>query len=76
MTLDQLPINLPAAVLDIHPVNTVEAQRLISMGFTVRSKITVIRKIHRGHMIHCRVGSVEFAIRSATARLITVKIDE
>ena len=67
MTLNKLPLNHLATIIDVGD------KRLVSMGFTVGSKIKVIRKIHSGHMIHCKISNVEFAIRADTAKQVMLR---
>ena len=67
MTLNKLPLNHLATIVDV------TNHRLVSMGFTVGSKIKVIRKIHSGHMIHCKVSNTEFAIREDTAKEVKLR---
>jgi len=67
MTLNKLPLNQLATITSVGDT------RLVSMGFTVGSKVKVIRKIHSGHMIHCKVSNTEFAIRADTAKQVMLR---
>jgi Fe2+ transport system protein FeoA len=72
MTLSELPVN-STAIITGFTSDTLEVRRLVSMGFRVGNKVTVIRKIHNEHMIHCRVNTSEFAVRQTTAKEILLR---
>ena len=70
--LDKLQINSHATIVAFTEEST-EQQRLVSLGFTIGSEVKILRKIHSGHMIHCRIKNTEFAIRKSTASKILCK---
>ena len=64
MTLNDLSIG-QTAVIAGHDV-----QRLNAMGIQSGKRITVIRSSPGNAVLHCRIGTVEFAIRRSVAEQI------
>ncbi|WP_199555622.1 FeoA family protein [Sandaracinobacteroides hominis] len=72
MTLDDLPISVPARVAGFGPLAADVADRLVELGFDEGAEVETLHRAPLGDPIAVRVDGATVALRLALARAILV----
>jgi ferrous iron transport protein A len=72
LTLDQLPFGQPAVITHLLPESIPFRRRLLAMGITPGSHITVIRTAPMGDPLEVKIRGFYLCLRRSEAQAISV----